>query len=730
MEFSPEHVRQYYELILKIELPAEGSGYNKWLSLICPFHDDRNPSFSLNPENGVWKCHAHCGQGDMVAFEQKLADCDFKHAKQNIRDVLGLKFATEADHLYYDSKGQFAFGIERKLEPVFKDKKFSVWHYGSQGEKVWKRPEQLFLYHLPEVIHCPTVMILEGEKKADYLRKVLCDHGFPDIAVTSAPLGSNATWDASYTEYLKGKTVYILPDNDVPGFKHANKIITAIRDVVGGLRAIRTPTEDPHDGSDICDFLLKQADPICAFMDLMEKAQTSTDTLQAPAGKTKPIADASRLTDINAADHFTQMFKHSVRYDHQQQRWLLWSDGLWWREDVKNEVVVLAEDAFRGCSKNESRSKINASLYLAAAHHPLSVHCEMDGWNQNQWLLAVGNGIIDLKTGLLRQGTQQDCVTLHTDVAYNPDAQCPTWEKFIAEIFSESEELIDYIHKAVGYSITGSIDEQIFFMCHGLGSNGKSKFLDTLRSVFGNYGQATGSNTFQHGKEQSIPSDLARLADKRFVVASEVDKSARLNESRLKGIVHGDPTPARFLGKDFFEFTPQAKIWFAVNHRPTVSDESHGFWRSVRLIPFTQQFVTLNAGEELPEGAKLADLGLSNKLLAEAEGILKWCVDGCMKYQSAPLITPEKVLAATQQYQNDSDIMDEFFTDTCVRDKELKASGKELWIAYDEWARQNLTDKERLNRKTFGQELASRFKKTTPKNVATYHGIAVKLPGE
>jgi putative DNA primase/helicase len=728
MEFSPEYVRKYYETDLSIELPAEGTSSSPWLSLVCPFHNDGNPSFSLNTENGMWKCFSGCGSGDMIDFEQHRADCDFKLAIGNIKKLLGFKDEHQATYKYHDTNGKFAFATERWFDPLLQKKTFSIWHYGPQGLQVWKRPQQLFLYHLPDVIACPTVMIVEGEKCADYLGALLHCYG---IAVTTAALGAEAKWDSSYTEYLKGKVVYILPDNDVAGFKHAQKIIDAIKSAVTDLKAIITPTDGGADGSDIADYLPAQADPLSAFMNLMEKAQTSVvfEKLQVPRNKIKLLSDAFKLTDINAADHFTELFKDLVRYDHQQQRWLLWNDGLWWRQDVKNEILVLAEKAFRGCSKNESRSKINAGLYLAAAHAPISIHCEIDGWNQNDWLLAVGNGVVDLRTGQLRQGNQQDCITLHTEVTY-PTAQCPTWEKFIREIFSEDDELIHYIHKAVGYSLTGSIEEQIFFMCYGLGSNGKSKFLEALQAVLGDYGQSTGSNTFQHGKEQSIPSDLARLVNKRFIVASEVDKAARLNESRLKGIVHGDVTPARFLGKDFFEFKPQGKIWFAVNHRPTVSDESIGFWRSVRLVPFTQQFVRLREGDELPEGAKLADLDLSTKLLAEAEGILKWCVDGCMKYQQDRLIAPEKVLAATQQYQADSDIMDEFFTDKCIRGKGLKASGKELWSVYDDWARTNVTDKERLNRKAFGQELGSRFKKTTPKNVATYHGIDVKLAGE
>jgi putative DNA primase/helicase len=242
MEISSEYVRKYYETNLNIELPPEGTTSSPWMTIRCPFHNDCSPSFRLNTENGIWKCHAHCGAGDMIEFEQKLTNCDFKTAIISIKEQLGLKDTHEATYTYHDPNGKFAFATEKWRDGLTQHKSFSIWHNLPSCQKVWKRPEKLYLYRLPEVIAASTVMIVEGEKCADVLRTLLqgCD-----VAVTTAPLGSNARWDASYTECLKGKKVYVLPDNDEAGFKHVNKIIDALKPVVSELKAIITPTDDP-----------------------------------------------------------------------------------------------------------------------------------------------------------------------------------------------------------------------------------------------------------------------------------------------------------------------------------------------------------------------------------------------------------------------------------------------------------------------------------------------------
>ena len=39
---------------------------------LCPFHEDKNPSFSFNVEDGKWKCFAGCGEGGFKTFQSMI----------------------------------------------------------------------------------------------------------------------------------------------------------------------------------------------------------------------------------------------------------------------------------------------------------------------------------------------------------------------------------------------------------------------------------------------------------------------------------------------------------------------------------------------------------------------------------------------------------------------------------------------------------------------------------
>ncbi|HXH21600.1 MAG TPA: phage/plasmid primase, P4 family [Dehalococcoidia bacterium] len=179
-------------------------------------------------------------------------------------------------------------------------------------------------------------------------------------------------------------------------------------------------------------------------------------------------------------------------------------------------------------------------------------------------------------------------------------------------MFEGDEELIDFIWKAVGYSLSGDTSEQCLFICHGSGANGKSVFLGTIRALAGDYAFNAPFSTFELQNRTTIPNDVAPLASKRLVTAAETNDGTRLNEARLKALTGGDPISARFLHREYFSFIPEAKYWLAVNYRPRVDDLSYGFWRRVRLVPFTCTFI----GNQ--------DKHLAAKLVRELPGILAW----------------------------------------------------------------------------------------------------------
>ncbi|MBI2166245.1 MAG: hypothetical protein HYU29_07595 [Chloroflexi bacterium] len=257
---------------------------------------------------------------------------------------------------------------------------------------------------------------------------------------------------------------------------------------------------------------------------------------------------------------------------------------------------------------SESRGRLDALTTLTQSEKTIAT--TGDSWDSDPWLFGVANGILDLRSGKMRPGQPTDLISRHSPVPYVANAPADRWRQFLVEIFNGDSSLISFVQKAAGLSMTGITTEQVWFLCYEKGANGKSSFLSVLAHVFGEYAQTLPFATLSFPERPQNPNDLAALAGVRIVTTVESGEAGRLNEARIKGLAGEDTIRARFLHAEYFDFRPCLKLWLAVNHRPLVRDESLGFWRKVRLVPFVQQF--------------LLNKALKGQPLAESEGILAW----------------------------------------------------------------------------------------------------------
>lgn len=302
-----------------------------------------------------------------------------------------------------------------------------------------------------------------------------------------------------------------------------------------------------------------------------------------------------------------------------------------------------------------------------------------DELDNDPYLLGVANGVVDLRTRQLCQPNASMLITKYTPIRYNDQAPPPKrWLQFLREIFAGDDDLIEFVRRVIGYTLTGLTKEQCFFVLYGNGANGKSTFINVLSHILGAYAQNTPFNTFEHGKETSAGNDLAKLNGARFVFTSEVNESSRFNAQRVKALSGGDKISCRFLYKDLFTYRPRFKVFMAVNHKPSVRDDSEGFWRRVRLIPFTQSFTGANADNQLEE-----------KLFSESEAILAWCVKASMDYLKSGLTMPQSVMVATSTYRNENDILGLFLEDKCTLGSNVQCKSKILYEAYSAFAEEN-----------------------------------------
>lgn len=438
-------------------------------------------------------------------------------------------------------------------------------------------------------------------------------------------------------------------------------------------------------------------------------------------------------TDAGNGEHFARLYGDQVRYDHRRKRWLVWADH-WWRVDDVAMVRRFAKEAARhryqqalGIANleerkreagfaigSENRNRLEAMLAAARSEPPIAD--AGDSWDLDPWLLGVANGVVDLRSGGLRPGVPADRITRHVPIAYDPDARCLRWERFLDEVLRGDEDFFDYVWRAIGYSLTGDVREQCLFLCWGTGSNGKSVFLALLRALAGDYATDTPFSTLELHDRSSIPNDVAALVGRRVVTAAETGEGRRINEARLKALTGGDAVTARFLHGEFFTFQPVAKFWLAVNHKPRVADDSYGFWRRVRLIPFLRRFTPLDA-----------DDALADKLLAELPGILAWAVRGAMIWREHGLGAPEAVKSATDTYRAESDPLGPFLDACCLLGDELSVVASQLYHAYSGWARrEGMSDKEMLSSTAFGTRMKARFGWDRKASGVFYHGVGLR----
>ncbi len=441
-------------------------------------------------------------------------------------------------------------------------------------------------------------------------------------------------------------------------------------------------------------------------------------------------------TDAGNAEMFAEMHADRLRYNHATRKWLVFRRH-WWEEDTDGEVVRLAiqtakerqrqalevsdldakKREMKWATDSESERRLKSMLAIAQNLQPLAESGE--GWNADPLLLGVTNGVVDLYTGELLPGSPEQKISLHNGIEYDKDAECARWLQFLSEVFEGEHraDLIDWLRRYIYYTMTGLTANQSFIVSYGTGSNGKSTLFTILRQLLGPYAHHTSFSTLQMLKRAGggASTEIAALRGKRLVTAIETNEGVRLDEALVKALTGGDPITARHLYEREQTFVPACTIWLAVNHKPVVHDDSHGFWRRVRLVPFTRRFE--------PD----AEPDLEEKLRAELPGILAWAVRAGPQYRRLGLTPPEVVRAETEEYRQESDPLKTFIDTWCATDEpSATTSASDLYRAYRSWAdSQGMLDREAMTSAMFGRRMSERFRKVHDRSGAHYLGVAL-----
>jgi putative DNA primase/helicase len=378
---------------------------------------------------------------------------------------------------------------------------------------------------------------------------------------------------------------------------------------------------------------------------------------------------------------------------------------------ARERLLKAAADLPGWARQSEMASRIDAALGLAA---PM-LSAKAERLDADPYLLGCPNGVLDLRTGNLRQHRRDDFITKVVGTDYIRNAQVLAWSAFLNRIFRSSPEMIPYLQRLVGYWLTGLTDPALLAVFYGLGANGKTTLVSVVRSVLGDYGGAAPPSFLIARNGESHPTELAMLQGLRWVVASESGEGGRLDEERVKAITGGDTIAARRMRQDFYEFSPTHKAALQTNHKPIIKGMDEGIWRRIALIPFA---------ETIPECER--DPHLTEKLKAEMPGVLAWAAAGCREFLEHGLQPPEVVKAATAEYRSDSDVLGAFITEACHSDPASTSPIGTLYAAYQAWCVES--GDRPMTKKTMGSRLEERgfepHRGTA--GVRRYRGIAVK----
>lgn len=429
--------------------------------------------------------------------------------------------------------------------------------------------------------------------------------------------------------------------------------------------------------------------------------------------------------DTGNADRFVDRFKDRARYSYIDRGWYFYN-GRKWEFDNSGEIKGLTEIVIEKmklelayCKDEDeekqflkhlkyTRNNRGKTNMLKESEHRLSIL--PSDFDRKKDVFNTINGVVSLRDGSIEEHSHEQHLSKISNVEYTDKIDTPMWEEFLNQIFDNDQELIDYIQKAVGYSMSGSTKEQCAFFAYGNGRNGKSTFLDIISEIMGDYATNIQPETIMVNRQTGgANSDIARLKGARFVTTVEPNEGARINEGLLKQLTGGDTVTARHLYGKEFEFEAEFKLWMATNHKPIIRGRDLGIWRRMHLIPFTVQ---------IPD--EKVDKNLKYKLKQELTGILNWAVEGCIKWQREGLKMPKAVEDAVKEYKSEMDVITAF-TEDCTTQGPGEVKASDLYKAYATWADEN--NEYKMSNTKFGKEISLRFNKVRGRNGVMYEGL-------
>jgi putative DNA primase/helicase len=402
------------------------------------------------------------------------------------------------------------------------------------------------------------------------------------------------------------------------------------------------------------------------------------------------------FTETGNAWRLWHLFRKDLRYASDRGVWLVWNGHVWSPGDyggvvrrmqracvsIRHQAARIKDpearqEAWLWAERSESRYTIESSVSLARWLPDIEIRQFSSVFDRDPLAVNAANGVVDLRTGELRPHRRNDYLTKILNVAYDPDATCPEFVKFLWRTFPQPG-LIDYVQRLFGLCLTGLTSSQLWWMAYGATASGKSTLIKILHGLLGPYAYALPQNYFLASRN-GTDFVTGNLPGVRFASAIETNEGKLLDVAKIKMLTGEDIVNGELKYQQHFQFLPQCKLMLATNHRPRIPDTDESIWRRVQVIPFDFQVPERQREERLAE----------RLLQTEGAGILSWAVEGCRQYLSCGLTKPPAIKAAVADYRDAEDIVANFVADRFDKEPGARIGRRETFGLFKSWADEN-----------------------------------------
>jgi hypothetical protein len=244
---------------------------------------DKNPSLSISINDDgkpLFHCHGGCTQEDVfntIKDMRLLPELEERpDPLANIKPLPQIKFDQEWE---YQDEDRTTVFVKQRMKIGESGKTYRLYKVDPDGRRHPTLGDaRIVPYKLPELLDAKTagriIYVVEGEKAADALISI-------GVTATTAHTGAGS-WPEAITEYFAGANVVIVPDNDLPGWRYAQKAVEAILPIAKNVKVV--DLQLPNTADDAYEFVhqySKQRDDLVALVKAAFKV-TSIDDVTVP----------------------------------------------------------------------------------------------------------------------------------------------------------------------------------------------------------------------------------------------------------------------------------------------------------------------------------------------------------------------------------------------------------------------------------------------------------------